>query len=102
MANKIAPYNNPATLQQVQDWWTSAHPEGRAEHTRAVVSALMGMFLDYDEYTGQVLWSPNYITPNQFAKCITALQITDIGNGTYAHLPSWTPKHYEIARSKVY
>lgn len=102
MTNKPAPYNNPATLQYVLDWWTTAHPTDTASPTsQPEVSPAMALFLDFDAYTGQLVWSPNYLAPNQFAKCLVALHITDIGNGTYALLPTWEPKPYEIARAKA-
>jgi hypothetical protein len=98
MSNTQAPYKNPATLQMLQDWWdtqTNISPIPTAS-----LQTIYDLYLAYDLASGQLIWSPNYLTASQFAKCITALSIANV-DGTFVQLPDWQPKAYEIARAKV-
>jgi len=102
MSNRQAPYKNPATLQMLQDWWDKAYPEGKAVPTQHTdTNPLYNLYLDFDLATGQLIWSPNYLTASQFAKCLVALKIANV-DGVFHVLEGWEPKAYEIARAKVY
>lgn len=82
-------------MRIIHEWWVATFPDNRAETT------LIELFLSYQKYAELDILKGNFITPNQFVKCLVAAKIADAG-GRFAMLENWEPKPYEIARAKVY
>lgn len=102
MSNKPAPYNQPDVLKVIQKWWDKSYPTGQAIPPKQTgAGAIYNLYLEYTNTTGQQVWEPSYLTANQFAKCLVALQICEV-DGVFRVLPHWEPKEYEIRRAKVY
>lgn len=99
MTNQQAPYNNTETMISINRWYKAAYPK----HTTPKQTHIIELYESYqvNQPTNKPT-SDKYLTPNQFAKCLVAARIADLGNGTWTILPNWEPKAYEIARAKVY
>ena len=84
-------------MQTVISWWNEIHPDNKTPmHTHIVE-----LHQSWARYAGINPFSPKWIDANQFAKCLVAAQIADVG-GWWARLDNWVPKDYEIRRAKVY
>lgn len=101
MTNKRAPYNDPDTMATISDWWRVTYPENKAGNYDAPMH-IIELYQSYENYTGMNRYSQGWMDVNQFAKCLVAAQIADLGNGTWQILENWTPKEYEIRKAKVY
>lgn len=101
MTNKLAPYNNPDTMGKIRGWWDTIYPENKAGSFDSPLS-LIELYQSFEQYSDMDIYSVDWIDANQFAKCLVAAKIADIGNGTWKMLENWVPKEYEIRRAKVY
>lgn len=101
MTNKLAPYNNPETMAKIKDWWKESFPDNTAGSFDSAMH-IIELYQSFEGYTKMNVYSADWIDANQFAKCLVAAKITDIGNGTWKMLEKWVPKEYEIRRAKVY
>lgn len=101
MTNKLAPYKSPATMSSLREWWEATYPDNKAGSFDNPLH-LIELYQSFEKYSKITPYSADWIDANQFAKCLVAAQISDIGNGTWMMLENWTPKDYEIRRAKVY
>lgn len=96
MANKLAVYNNPYILAVVSRWF---------EETYGKVAALDNGFLtvrdlyqSYSEYTVSPEFIHERLNLSEFAKCIVACRILDIG-GRFVYRPEYKPAISAITRA---
>lgn len=100
MSNKQAPYKNEETMNSITSWWNKLYPENKAGWPDPL--HIIQLYEQYQHCVGMSPLKPGYLDANQFAKCLVAARITDLGNGSWTMLEHWVPKPYEIARAKVY
>jgi hypothetical protein len=100
MTNKLAPYRNEAIMHSIRKWWVDTYPNNRAEAELPLHA--IELYKSYSKWRGGLEpFMDDYMDVNQFAKCLVAAKIADIG-GIWSMLHNWEPKEYEIRRAKVY
>lgn len=102
MTNRQAPYKNPIITTKINEWWgTISQPQNQVGHWRSPVG-IIDLYDSWQAHSNISPYSPDWLSPNQFAKCLVAARIADLGNGTWRQLEGWEPKAYEVARARVY
>ena len=96
MSNTLAVYRNPEILALVSKWF---------EETYGKVAALDNGFLtvkdlyqSFSEYTVDPKFIRQRLNLNEFAKCIVACKILDIG-GRFVYRPEYEPAVSAITRA---
>lgn len=99
MTNRLAPYKNPEVMDNIKAWWNATYPDNRAEGDQPV--HILELYASYCDYSGLDLFDPLRPDANQFAKCLVAASIIDVG-GWWKMAEDWVPKDWEVKRAKVY
>jgi len=100
MTNKLAPYKNPQIMARVEEWWADAYPTNTTYSAGEFIDVI-DLYKQYLSYVEHDATTDAWLDPNQFAKCLIAAKICDIG-GYFEKLPNWEPKEYELRRARAY
>lgn len=104
----LVPYRRTEILDVVSAWWVSTYPDGKAEFPSTSLPdgwsernplTVLHLYQSYCEFTLAKQHFDKRLDLSQFAKCLVACAITDIGSGSWRHLPNWVPKDYELRRA---
>lgn len=98
MPNKLAPYKNPDTLKLVAKWFEKTYGEEAVAVGKFLT--VEDLYQNFSEYTLNPRYIHQRLDINQFAKCIVACKILDIG-GRFVHRPEYEPAPSAITRATV-
>lgn len=91
-----APYKNPKILALVSQWFEETYgTEASAEDGFLTVKDL---YQSFSEYTLDPKYIHERLNVNEFAKCIVACKILDIG-GRFRYAPTYDPAPSAITRA---
>ena len=93
MPNRLASYKNPEILEVVATWFERKH-----NNDIDYFVTLAELYQSYYEFTLPPMYTFQRLNINEFAKCLVACKIIDIG-GKYTHLPDHIPAPSAITRA---
>ena len=96
MPNKLAPYKNPEILELVSTWFEQCYGVEAYDNDRFVT--IEDLYQSFSEYTVDPKYVHQRLNINEFAKCIVACKILDIG-GRFRYEPSYEPAVSAITRA---
>ena len=96
MANKLAVYNNPEVLAIVSEWFEKTY--GKVAAVDNGFLTVKDLYQSFSEYTVDPKYLQQRLNLNEFAKCIVACKILDIG-GRFVHRPEYEPAVSAITRA---
>jgi hypothetical protein len=94
--NSYAPYKNPDILAVVSQWFEETY--GTTAHKENGFLTVHDLYQSYSEYTLDPKYLHYRLNVNEFAKCIVACKILDIG-GRFRYAPSYVPTVSAITRA---
>lgn len=94
--NNYAPYKNREILDLVSKWFAETYGETAAKEDGFLT--VHDLYQSYSEYTLDPKYIHMRLNVNEFAKCIVACKILDIG-GRFRHAPSYRPTPSAITRA---
>lgn len=94
--NSYAPYKNPEILALVSRWFKEIYGETAAKEDGFLTVA--DLYQSFTEYTLDPKYAHQRLNINEFAKCIVACKILDIG-GRFRLAPSYKPAPSAITRA---
>jgi len=106
MANKLAPYKDEAIIKAINKWWRETYPFNEAHvdnHRDFSTFEELKVLTISDLYQSYYIWcepikNANFrLTKDQFAKCLMAARIIDIG-GRWRQATDWEPTEGQIRR----
>lgn len=104
----LTPYRDKTVLSTVEDWWDQTYPNNKATKPNVIHPdgwferepvTILHLYQSYCEYTLALALYPSRLDLNQFAKCLVACHILDIGTGSWVRSDEWQPKEYELRRA---
>ena len=98
MPNKLAPYKNPETLALVSQWFKETYGDTAGKKDGWLTVA--DLYQSFSEYTVDPRYIHQRLNVNEFAKCIVACKILDIG-GRFRYVPSYRPAPSAVTRATV-
>lgn len=98
MANKTAVYRDEHILGVVEAWFKEAHNNEYGE--KGVFVTVHDLYQSYCEYTIGREYISARMTMSQFAKCLAACKIVDIG-GRWRYIKEYQPTNYDLTRATV-
>lgn len=98
MPNKLAPYKNPKILELVSKWFEVTYGEEAISPNGFIT--VEDLYQNFSEYTLDPRYVRSRLNINEFAKCIVACKILDIG-GRFVHRPEYEPAPSAITRATV-
>lgn len=96
MPNKLAPYKNPEILELVFQWFETTY--GNEAISPSGFLTIEDLYQNFSEYTVDPKYVHQRLNINEFAKCIVACKILDIG-GRFRYEPSYEPARSAITRA---
>jgi len=93
-----AAYKNPETLAVLLRWFEQTY--GTTASKEDGYLTIQDLYQSYCEYTIDPLYVSQRLNINEFAKCVVACRILDIG-GQFVHRPSYQPAPSAITRATV-
>lgn len=96
--NRLAPYKNPEILALVSEWFEATYgTEASRENGFLTVQDL---YQSFSEYTLDPRYINQRLNASEFAKCVVACKILDIG-GRFRLTPHYQPAVSAITRATV-
>jgi len=96
MSNTLAVYKNPDILALVAKWFKETY--GQIAALDDGFLTVKDLYQSYSEYTIDPKYIHQRLNLNEFAKCIVACKILDIG-GRFIHRPEYEPAVSAITRA---
>jgi hypothetical protein len=96
MANRLAVYNNPEILAMVSRWFKETYGEVAALDNGFLT--VKNLYQSYSEYTIAPEFIHERLNLSEFAKCIVACKILDIG-GRFMYRPEYEPAISAVTRA---
>lgn len=94
--NKIAPYKNPEILALVSRWFEETYGDVAAKDDGFLT--VHDLYQSFSEYTVDPKYIHQRLNASEFAKCIVACKILDIG-GRFRVAPTYEPAPSAITRA---
>ena len=94
--NKLAKYKDPEILSLVSQWFEEIY--GTEASADEGFLSLEDLYQSFTEYTLEPKYTHQRLDINQFAKCIVACKILDIG-GRFRYAPTYQPAVSAITRA---
>ena len=96
MSNTLAVYKNPEVLETVMDWFQATYGNLAVDYSRFL--GVQDLYQSYHEYTTDPKYVFKRLNVNEFAKCLVACRIIDIG-GSFRLIPNYEPAPSAITRA---
>lgn len=96
MPNRLASYKNPETLELVHRWFKTTY--GNTAQKDRGFYTVSELYQSFSEYTIDPEYADRRLNLQEFAKCLVACKIIDIG-GVFMHRPEYAPKPSAITRA---
>jgi hypothetical protein len=96
MPNKLAKYKDPETLALVSNWFKEIY--GDEAHADTGFLTIHDLYQSFSEYTIEERYLHQRMNVNEFAKCVVACRILDIG-GRFRYQPTYEPAVSAITRA---
>lgn len=104
MANRVAAWQNPSIVGAVDSWWKDQFPYNEANATTVAAYKAVPTVTIMDLYDLYYSWADNWryrsfrLNFDQFAKCLMAARVMDIGGGIWRQAVDWEPTADQIRR----
>lgn len=96
MPGRLAPYKNPEVLEVVSQWFKETYGETAQKRNKVLI--VYDLYQSYCEYTIRPEYTHQRLNASEFAKCIVACKILDIG-GVFQHRPTYEPAVSAVTRA---
>lgn len=96
MPNRLASYKNPEILELVSTWFKTTYGETAQKQSGFLTVA--DLYQSFSEYTISPEYAQYRLNIQEFAKCLVACRILDIG-GVFMYRPEYEPKPSAITRA---
>lgn len=96
MANRLAVYDNPEVLRLVSEWFKVTY--GVTAHAEVGFLTIRDLYQSFSEYTIGRAFIDRRLNLSEFAKCVVACKILDIG-GRFVYVPTYEPIRSAITRA---
>jgi len=96
MTNKLAVYKNAEILALVSKWFSETY--GESAYKEDGFLSVRDLYQSFSEYTLDRRFIDKRMNLNEFAKCIVACKILDIG-GRFRYVPNYEPRPTAITKA---
>lgn len=97
MSNTLAVYRNPDILTLVSQWFSDTYGVTASKQGGGFLT-IRDLYQSFSEYTIAPKYADRRLNMSEFAKCIVACKILDIG-GRYRYVPDYEPAPSAITRA---
>lgn len=98
MSNSVAVYRDPVILALVSKWFEDTY--GVSASSGDGYLMIVDLYQSFSEYTIGRQFAYQRLNIDQFAKCLVACKIIDIG-GRFRVVPTYQPSNSAITRAKA-